>query len=161
MEGVKDKILKLAAQVAGGQGVSVVDVEMTGSARKPTVRVFIDKEGGVTLDDCERVSRGLSALLDVEDMMRSSYVLEVSSPGLDRPLRDLRDFERSVGKLARVVTKEGIDNRTFFIGRIQGVKADSVLLAVGDGEIYELPLARISRARLEIELKCQKSSATS
>ena len=151
MEDVKHRILKLATQVADGQGVSVVDVEMTGSARKPMVRVFIDNEGGVTLDDCERVSRGLSALLDVEDMMRSSYVLEVSSPGLDRPLRDLRDFERSVGKLARVVTKEGIDNRTFFIGRIQGVKADSVLLAVGEGEIYELPFDRISRARLEIE----------
>jgi ribosome maturation factor RimP len=152
MESTKERILKLAAQVADGQGISVVDVEMTGSVRKPTVRVFIDKEGGVTLDDCERVSRGLSALLDVEDMMRSSYVLEVSSPGLDRPLRDPGDFEKSVGKLARVVTKEGIDNRTFFIGRIQGVKADRLLLTVGEGEVYEIPFDRISRARLEIEL---------
>jgi len=151
MEDVKDRISELAAQVADGQGLSVADVEMTGSVRRPTVRVFIDKEGGVTLDDCEKVSRGLSALLDVEDMMHNSYVLEVSSPGLDRPLRDLRDFERSVGKLARVVTKESIENRTFFIGRIQGVEAGSVLLTVGEGETYELPFDRISRARLEIE----------
>jgi ribosome maturation factor RimP len=151
MDNVKERILKLAAPVADGQGVSIVDVEMTGSVRKPTVRVFIDKEGGVTLDDCEKVSRGLSALLDVEDMIHTSYVLEVSSPGLDRPLRDIRDFERSVGKLARVVTKESVDNRTFFIGRIQGVKAGGVLLTVGGGEMFEIPFDRISRARLEIE----------
>jgi ribosome maturation factor RimP len=151
MDNVKERILKLAAPVADGQGVSIVDVEMTGSVRKPTVRVFIDKEGGVTLDDCEKVSRGLSALLDVEDMIHTSYVLEVSSPGLDRPLRDIRDFERSVGKLARVITKESIDNRTFFIGRITGVKADSVSLTAEGGETCEIPFDRISRARLEIE----------
>lgn len=143
--------MKLGAPVADGQGVSIIDVEMTGGLRRPTVRVFIDKEGGVTLDDCERVSRGLSALLDVEDMIHTSYVLEVSSPGLDRPLKEIADFEKSVGKLARVITKESIDNRTFFIGRIQGVRGDDVLLKVGEGEVFEIPFDRISRARLEIE----------
>jgi ribosome maturation factor RimP len=124
---------------------------MAGSARKPTVRVYIDKEGGVTLDDCERFSRAMSALLDVEDIIPFSYVLEVSSPGLDRPLKNIRDFERSVGKLARVVTRESIANQTFFVGRIMAVKENTVMLMVNNKEEVYIPIDRISKARLEIE----------
>jgi ribosome maturation factor RimP len=151
MGDVTERIVKLAGPVADEQGVWIVDVEMAGSARKPTVRVFIDKEGGVTLDDCERFSRAMSALLDVEDVIPFSYVLEVSSPGLDRPLRDIRDFERSVGKLARVVTRESIANQTFFVGRIMAVKENTVMLMVHNKEEVDIPFDRISKARLEIE----------
>ena len=151
MGDVTERIVKLAGPVADGQGIWIVDVEMAGSARKPTVRVFIDKEGGVTLDDCERFSRAMSALLDVEDVIPFSYVLEVSSPGLDRPLKDIRDFERSVGKLARVVTRESIANQTFFVGRIMAVKENTVMLTVNNKEEVDIPFDRISKARLEIE----------
>jgi len=151
MGDVTERIVKLAGPVADGQGIWIVDVEMAGSARKPTVRVFIDKEGGVTLDDCERFSRAMSALLDVEDVIPFSYVLEVSSPGLDRPLKDIRDFERSVGKLARVVTRESIANQTFFVGRIMAVKENTVMLMVNNKEEVDIPFDRISKARLEIE----------
>lgn len=148
---VKERIVRLAGPVADEQGVWIVDVEVAGSARKPTVRVFIDKEGGVTLDDCEKFSRAVSALLDVEDLIPFSYVLEVSSPGLDRPLKDIRDFERSVGKLARVVTRESIDNQTFFVGRITAVKDKIITVIVNNKEEVEIPFDRISKARLEIE----------
>lgn len=150
-EDVKKRIAGLAESVASEYGVSLVDVEIAGSLRKPTVRIFVDRKEGVTLDDCERVSRALSAVLDVEDPIHSPYVLEVSSPGLDRPLRRLRDFEENVGKLARVVTKESIEGQNFFVGRIAGIKDEKItLLLDGDREI-EVPFKEMSKARLEIE----------
>ncbi len=153
MEEIREKIRALAVPLAGEQGVQVEEIELAGSARRPTVRVYIDREGGVTLDECERFSRSLSLLLDVEDFIQSSYVLEVSSPGLDRPLKNKKDFEKSVGKLARIVTRESIDNQTFFLGRIVSVRDDSVVLAVEKRGELTIPLAGISKARLEVEFK--------
>ena len=153
MEEVKEKIARLAGSVAETQGIWIAGVELAGSVRKPTVRVFIDKEGGVTLDDCATVSRGLSALLDVEDVVRSTYVLEVSSPGLDRPLKGKKDFGRFLGKLARIVTKESIENQNFFVGRIMEVKENTVILKVNEKGEVEIPFENVSNARLEIELK--------
>ncbi len=153
MEDVREKIRGVAAPLADEQGVSIEGVELAGNLRRLTVRVFIDKEGGVTLEDCERFSRSLSVVLDVEDFIRSSYVLEVSSPGLDRPLKSVRDFEKSIGKLARVVTRESIEKQNFFVGRISGVREETIMLMVdGKGEIA-IPYDFISRARLEIEIK--------
>jgi ribosome maturation factor RimP len=150
-EEVTKKITGLAESVASGYGVRLIDVELTGSLRKPTVRVFIDKEEGVTLDDCAKVSRALSAVLDVEDLIHTPYMLEVSSPGMDRPLKRLKDFEENVGKLARVVTRESINDQKFFMGRIMSVEnGDIKLLLEGDKEI-EVPFEQISKARLEIE----------
>ncbi|MEJ2684524.1 MAG: ribosome maturation factor RimP [Candidatus Sulfobium sp.] len=150
-EELTKKISGLAESVASEYGVRLVDVEFAGSLRKPTVRVFVEKNEGVTLDDCEKVSRALSALLDVEDPIHRPYVLEVSSPGLDRPLKRLRDFEENVGKLARVVTSESIGGRNFFVGRIKGVKDGDVSLLLEGGEEIEVPFEQMSRARLEIE----------
>jgi ribosome maturation factor RimP len=135
------------------------DVELLGKG-KLLLRIIIDKEEGVTLDDCERFSRNLEALLDVENPIPASYTLEVSSPGLDRPLRDLKDFEKHMGKLARIITADKIENQNLFIGRILDVKIDSVKLSV-HGREMDIPLNKISKARLEVELKCQKSSAIS
>jgi ribosome maturation factor RimP len=150
-EEVTKKITGLAESVASGYGVRLIDVELTGSLRKPTVRVFIDKEEGVTLDDCAKVSRALSAVLDVEDLIHTPYMLEVSSPGMDRPLKRLKDFEENVGKLARVVTRESMNDQKFFMGRIMSVEnGDIKLLLEGDKEI-EVPFEQISKARLEIE----------
>ena len=152
MEDIKGKIASLANSLSGEYGVEVVDIEMAGSLRKPTLRIFIDKEGGVTLDDCEKFSRGMSAVLDVEDPMRSPYVLEVSSPGLDRPLKRLKDFEASVGKLARVVTRESIDKQNFFVGRIAGVRDNTIFLSMKNDMEVTIPFELVSKARLEIEL---------
>jgi ribosome maturation factor RimP len=151
MENIKKRIDDLAGSTAGQYGVEVVDIELAGSVRRPTVKIFIDKEGGVTLDDCERFSRAMSAVLDVEDPIAIPYVLEVSSPGLDRPLKGLRDFEASVGKLARVITKEAIGKQTFFIGRIREVSGSMIRLTLENEEEIEIPYENVSKARLEIE----------
>jgi ribosome maturation factor RimP len=121
---------------------------------------MIDREGGVTLDDCERFSRDLEALLDVENPITVSYTLEVSSPGLDRPLRNLNDFKKHTGKLARIITAEKIENQNLFIGRILDVSSDFVKLSVHGREL-DIPSGIISKARLEVELRCQKNSAIS
>jgi len=149
----------LANQVADEHGVELFDIELLGRG-KVLLRAFIDKEGGVTLDDCERFSRSLSAILDVEDPLPCSYTLEVSSPGLDRPLRDMKDFQENSGKLARVITMEKIENQNFFIGRIKEVAHNLVTLTVSDREVA-IPFEKISKAKLEIDLICPKNSATS
>jgi ribosome maturation factor RimP len=107
----------------------------------------------VGIDDCQRVSQDLSALLDVEDDLVGElerYTLEVSSPGLDRPLRHAADYRRFVGRLAKLVTRGAIDGRSHFAGRIAGVEDDHVLLTEGR-RTHRVPLALISRARLEVE----------
>ena len=152
MGDIKGKINELSGTIAAQQAVELIDVAIAGSAGRPLIRVYIDKEGGVTLDDCGDFSRALSALLDVEDPIPSSYVLEVSSPGLDRPLKEMKDFQRSIGKLVKVVTRSRIEEQNVFIGRIEAVSGETILLALGDKKM-EVPFEQISKARLEIELK--------
>jgi len=147
---VKREIESLAKRVADEHGVEVFDIELLGKG-KLLLRVAIDKEGGVTLDDCETFSKSLGALLDVEDVIHRTYTMEVSSPGLDRPLRNLGEFERNKGKLARIVTVEKIENQNFLVGRIADVNNDIVTLLVDDRAI-DIPYDRIAKARLEIEL---------
>lgn len=149
---VEELILKLAGQVAEGQGVEVIGVNLLGSWNRMLLRVTIDKDGGVTLDDCEKFSRNLGSLLEIEDPVQSAYTLEVSSPGLDRPLTTLKDFEGNIGRLVRVITKEKIDNQNFFLGRIIGVVGNIIRLSI-DKEEREIFFENISRARLEIEIK--------
>jgi ribosome maturation factor RimP len=147
---MKQQIEDLARRVAEEQGVDVFDTELLGKG-KLLLRVAIDKEGGVTLDDCERFSKSLGALLDVEDVIHRTYTLEVSSPGLDRPLRSLREFERNKGKLARIVTVEKIENQTFIVGRIAEV-TDGLVTILVDDHAVDIPYEKIAKARLEIEL---------
>jgi ribosome maturation factor RimP len=153
---IKDKIHRLACQSAENEGLEVVGTEILGSGRRLLLRVFVDKIGGVTIRDCEKMSRTLEALLDVEDPIKGSYVLEVSSPGLDRPLVTQRDFEKNVGRLARIITTEKIDEQTFFIGRIVDVGEGWVRIKIeakgGEKDIF-VPSGNISKARLEIEIK--------
>lgn len=151
MENIKDRVLKLAMRVAQEQGVEVFDIELLGK-NKLLLRVTIDKEEGVTLDDCEKFSRSLEAFLDVENPVPGSYTLEVSSPGLDRPLRSIKEFEKNIGKLTRIITIEKIKGQNFFIGRIISVGSDYVKLLVNEHEI-DIPFEKISKARLEVEVK--------
>ena len=144
--------MKLAEEAAEIADVQVDDVEILGRAGNLTVRVIIDSERGVTIDDCERVSRQLDALLDIEDPIESSYNLEVSSPGLDRPLRKIEDFKRFRGRLARVITRERIDEQTFFIGRIETVEEGDVVVLKQSKKTVKIPFEIITKARLEIEI---------
>ncbi len=151
MNDIKQRVSHMARQIADAQGIKIFDIELLGRG-KLLLRVIIDKEGGVTLNDCERFSKSLGAVLDIEDPFLGSYRLEVSSPGLDRPLKSINDFEKNIGKLARIVTGEEIEKQKFFIGRILEISNDSVKLLVDKREVY-IPFVKISKARLEVEFK--------
>ncbi|MBZ0156623.1 MAG: ribosome maturation factor RimP [Alphaproteobacteria bacterium] len=153
---IKQRIFDIASRVAEDEGFELVSADLLGKGRRALLRVVVDKEGGVTINDCEKMSRSLEAVLDVEDPIHGSYVLEVSSPGLDRPLVTQRDFERNIGKLARIVTREKIDNQTFIIGRIVDVGEGWIRLRIekkGTEKDLFIAMDKITKARLEIEIK--------
>jgi ribosome maturation factor RimP len=128
-------------------GFELVDSELAGSGRNAVLRVYIDGPHGVTVDDCAQVSRQLSAILDVEDPFPERYVLEVSSPGLDRPLVKHEDFERFVGERVKIRLRLPLEGRRNFSGRMVGVKSDHIVLEV-DGKTMNLDFGGIERARL-------------
>jgi ribosome maturation factor RimP len=153
---LKQKVSQFAAQIARQQGVDIFDVELLGKG-KLLLRIIIDKSGGTSIDDCERFSKSFSSLLDVEDPLPGSYTLEVSSPGIDRPLRNVNEFEKNRGNLVRIITSEKIENQNFFVGHIADIDNETVKLSLKNREI-EIPFHKISKARLEFETKCQKNS---
>lgn len=123
--------------------------------RQGLLRVYIDREDGVTLDDCSRVSHQLSGVLDVEDSMGGPYILEVSSPGLDRLLLKADHFNRYAGNQVKVKLKWLVDGRRNFAAHLLGVKNDRVLLSEQEAR-YSIPLAAIERARLVPEIKASR-----
>lgn len=148
------KILELAAAAASDYGYELAGVTLFGRGKRALLRVVIDKEGGVSLNDCEIFSRRLESMLDVEDPIAGPFTLEVSSPGLDRPLMKTEDFRKNFGKLVRIITRERIDNQTFFTGRLGEVRDDIISLLTSNGnKPVSIPVNIISKARLEIELK--------
>jgi ribosome maturation factor RimP len=150
--------------VASSHGLEVFDVQLRREPIGMVLRVIIDRpdpgrvetvEESVGIDDCQRISQDLSALLDVEDEfgetdLADKYTLEVSSPGLDRPLRHEADYRRFAGRLAKVVTTEPIERQTAFAGRIAGLDAGHVLLEEGR-RTHRVPLDKIKRAHLDVE----------
>jgi ribosome maturation factor RimP len=145
-----ERIRDAAERAARTAGVEVVDVEWK-IGKQRFLRVYIDKPEGVSHSDCQAVSEQLGVLLDVEDLVPGPrYILEVSSPGLDRKLTRAADFERFVGRLARISTMEPVENSTFFEGRLAG-HADGLVKMEIKGRIIELPLAGIRKANLVVE----------
>jgi len=138
----------LISPVINATGAALESIEITKIRGKFLLKVFIEKEGGVTLDDCERISREIEAVLDVEDPIPYSYTLEVSSPGLDRSLRVPEDFKRFCGKTARVITSRRIENQTFFIGEIVEAGDINMVLLLPREKKVTIPYEEISRARL-------------
>lgn len=128
-------------------GFELVDVELAGSGHRNTLRVYIDGPRGVTIDDCAQVSRQLSAILDVEDPIPGCYALEVSSPGLDRPLVTPEDFRRFRGEEVKLRTTDAVDGRRNFKGRLVETSEGGISIDV-DGQRFELAFDRIERARL-------------
>lgn len=142
----------LAEPLLTDLGFELVDVVFATEYGRKVLRFFIDKPGGVTIDDCTQASRELSTLLDVEDPIPQRYTLEVSSPGLDRPLVKEKDFIRYAGKKVRIKTKEPIEGRRNFKATIDSVGDGSISVTDFDGRRFVIELARIDRARLEIEI---------
>lgn len=151
-EGVEDRIRGIAGPVAEGFGMELVDVVFTSEYGRRVLRIYIDKPEGITVDDCERVSRELSTVLDVEDPIPQSYTLEVSSPGLDRPLKTEKDFKRFVGRRARIKSREAIDGRRNFKAVIDEASGGNVSVTDFDGKKFTIALSNIEKAKLEIEI---------
>ena len=153
-----ERIRAIADRVTRDYGLEVWDIQSRRETYGQVVRVMIDRPGraatpeeSVGIEDCQRVSQEISTILDVEDPLPFTYTLEVSSPGLDRPLRCLDDYRRFDGRLAKVVSAERVDNQTAFEGRLRGVDGDVVLLEGAKGRIHRLPYKQITRGRLEVE----------
>ena len=165
-----ETVRSIASRVAGSHGLDIFDVQFRREDRGMVLRVQIDRPWstskaigkdtgaaaggdveGVTVEDCARVSRDLSAVLDVDDVVPTAYILEVSSPGLDRPLRHAVDYDRFSGRRAKVVMREAVDGQMFFKGRIDGLEGDAVMIVTDDEKRHWVPLSVITRANLEVE----------
>jgi ribosome maturation factor RimP len=178
LQDVIERVRTIADRVAGSHGLAIFNVQYRREGPGMVLRVVIDRpwdgspgspgrpggpgagaplDEGVTVEDCASVSRDLSAVLDVEDVIPAAYTLEVSSPGLDRPLRHADDYSRFTGRRAKLVMREAVDGQMFFKGRLDGVEAaadhgDRVVVIVGDdGRSHRVPVGAITRANLEVE----------
>jgi ribosome maturation factor RimP len=149
-----DRLRREAARVASSHGLDLFDLQFRRESNGWVLRVIVDRSDEVvTIDDCRRVSEDFSALLDVDaDLLPAdrAYTLEVSSPGLDRPLRGEGDYRRFTGRLAKIVTTQPVDGQSHFEGRLSGLDGDVVLIAQGR-RVHRVPLGLISRAKLEVE----------
>ncbi|MBE9529611.1 MAG: ribosome maturation factor RimP [Proteobacteria bacterium] len=149
---LQDRIAEIAAPVVDGAGIELVDVQFTAEHGRKVLRIFIDKPGGVTIDDCGFVSRELGMALDVDDFIPGRYSLEVSSPGLDRALKKAADFARFVGSKARVKTLEPIEERRNFRVTIKAVEDDTVSIEDSAGKVWKIEIGKIESANLIAEI---------
>jgi len=152
------RVQAIASRVAASFGLEIFDVQFRREAPGMVLRIQIDRPGSgataeesVSVEDCARVSRDLSAVLDVEDVVPTAYTLEVSSPGLDRPLTRPGDYERFTGRRAKVVLRQPIDGQGYFKGRLCGVEGGHVVIEGEDRRTHRVPLDAITRANLEVD----------
>ncbi len=143
---LQESIEKLITCYLEFQGADLVDLQFTGSPRRRTLRVDVESTNGITVDDCARLSRGIADVLDTHDPISGRYILEVSSPGLDRLLKSDRDYERAVGQTVKVVLEGG----RVLIGQLTRYDRSELMLAVG-GEPRGVPAAEVRKANLHFE----------
>ena len=155
-----ERVRQLIGQVVEGQGYEMVEVEFKGAGKRSVLRIFIDKADGISHRDCELVSEQVGTVLDIEDLIPSSYTLEVSSPGLDRKLVKETDYSRFDGKLARIQTRIPLNQQKVFRGRLQGLYGGKVRLELQRGSLLDIPLDVIQEARLEIDWAAEMSRPT-
>lgn len=152
-----ETIKTLVSPIIAGTGLELVDVEFKHEGQAQVLRIFIDKPGGVSLDDCQAISRECEVVLDVEDIIQTQYILEVSSPGLDRPLRNQEDYRRFTDRLVKLKTYRPVRGRKKFLGYLRGMTEETatepcmVILYTKDEEEIRIPYEMIASARLEVE----------
>jgi ribosome maturation factor RimP len=151
--GIINEVFELAEDLLRESLMEIVDVEFLLEHGRWVLKLYIDKEGGITLDDCAGVSRELGDLIEAKNTIDYPYVLEVSSPGLNRPLKTEKDFIRSIGKIAVLVMSKPTNSRKNFTGRVAGVSEGVISLLLNDNTLAELHLKEINKARLKYELK--------
>jgi ribosome maturation factor RimP len=154
-----ERIRAVAERVARSYNLEISDVQFRRESSGWVLRIFVDVpwdsstpvDASPTIEDCEHVSRDVSAILDVEETIDHRYTLEVSSPGLDRPLRNAADYRRFAGRLAKIVVSEPVDGQKHFEGRLGGLEEDSIVIETRPGKRQLIPLPLVTRARLEVE----------
>ena len=151
-EDLIDRVGALVRPILEEEGLELVEVEFKRGAKRSFLRLFIDKPGGVTIDDCSVVSTQLGDLLDVEDLIPNRYILEVSSPGADRPLKRPEDYERFLGRLVKVTVRNPAEGKKHLLGRLVAFSRGKVTLDVPSEGSVTISLDEIERARLEVEL---------
>jgi len=159
---VVGQVRTIATRVAASYGLDIFDVQFRREAPGMVLRVRLDRPGSrgtaddsVTVDECAKVSRDLSAIFDVEDVVPGQYTLEVSSPGLDRPLTRAEDYQRFAGRRAKLVMREKVDGQGYFKGQLGGLESNAnghvVLIEGEDKRTHRVPLDVITRANLEVD----------
>lgn len=153
-----ERVREMAARVAASYGLEIFDVELKRERGGQVLRVVLDRPGpnatpeeSVSIEDCARVAEELGTMLDVDDVVPGGYTFEVSSPGLDRPLRNAEDYRRFAGRWAKIVTSQPVERQTAFNGRLKGIDGDDVLFESEGKKPMKLPLKLITRARLDLE----------
>jgi len=145
-----DRVNGIATSILFNEGMELVEIEYRREAKGWVLRLFIDKEGGASIDDCSRISQEIGRSLDVEDFILTPYTLEVSSPGLTRPLKSEKDFIKYRNYLIKVKTFDPIGNRRRFKGKLLGISENRIGIEV-DGGVIHIPIANVARANLEMD----------
>ena len=145
-------ITRLSEQSVAGTGLEIADVEVRGAGKGRLVRVYIDRPGGVSHGDCQLISERLGNLLDEQDTIPGdSYTLEISSPGVERSLKKVRDFERSVGQKVKLALTEPVQGQKRVEGTLSAIAEDAIEIETASGERLQVPLAQIQKANLKFE----------
>ena len=155
---IVEKIKSLIMPILSARHLELVDLEFKREGERQYLRVFIDKPGGVTLEDCQDVSRESEVILDIEDAIPTQYVFEVSSPGLDRPLKTIQDYQRLLGRVVKIKTYQAVHGKKKFVGHLQKIVEDQAesswvvdIRTIDPQETLSIPFQLISSARLEVE----------
>ena len=156
-DSICEQVGKIVQPILDSKHLELVDIEYVRMGKDSVLRLFIDKDGGIALDDCAGVSHELSAILDVEEVITCDYTLEVSSPGLDRPLKKADDYLRYIGRLVKVRTYDQClddsgNKRKTFLGTLDGLEDDVIRITLKEGQTASIPLGRVAKAHLEFEI---------
>ena len=148
---IDGQIWTLTQEVVSELGYELVDIELTGNRSQQLIRVYVEKPGGILLADCVAVSRKLGERLDEKDVIENSYRLEISSPGIERPLRKIQDYERYVGYRVRIRLKGGLKGKRKIAGKLDKVEENTVRIISKNGEKISFSLADIAKANLDVD----------
>lgn len=143
-------VTELVEPVVREEDLDLVDIEYKKEGQGWYLRIYIDKKGGVTVDDCQKVSRRIEDMIEIDEIVNSAYMLEVSSPGLDRPLKKEKDFLRSLGKKVRVTTYSPINNQRNFVGTIKDFSNETLYLEINEAPMA-IPFTAIANAKYVLD----------
>lgn len=150
---IEDIVMEIAAQITEGYQVELVDVEYVKEGANWYLRVYIDKEGGINIDDCELVSRKLDKILDKIDIIKQSYTLEVSSPGLERPLKSERDFKKYAGEMVEIKLFKPYDGKKLFEGELAGLIDGKVVIKADEDRTIEFDMSNVAVVKRSVNFK--------